>query len=297
MNDNNFLARIACQEYNIRIYAAQTRELAEEIALVHNTAPNARVALGRVVNAAILLAGSSLKPESRQSLSLKISGTGHLKEMVAQVDGMGNVRGYVANPLADIDAGAESINIPEMIGAGFLTVDRDLGLKEPYRTVMPLYHSDVAMDVTRYLAESEQVPSALMIALNLDKDGNVTSSGGILVQTYPDTPKNVIHEIEERMTGGTFSLDESFRSGNDIYTAVSELLGNKPMQVLSETSLSLTCRCSKEMLKNALRTIDREEIRKMIEEDGGAEMHCFFCNTRYEFSAEELREILHAGLH
>ncbi len=297
MNHSNFLARMLCQDYNIRIYAAQTRELAEEISLVHNTAPNARVALGRIVNAAILLAGSSLKPGSRQSLSLKISGTGHLKEMVAQVDGMGNVRGYVANPLADMDAGAESINIPRMIGTGFLTVDRDLGLKEPYRTVMPLYHSDVAMDVTRYLAESEQVPSALMIALNLDTEGQVTSSGGVLVQTYPDTPANVIREIEEKMTNGSFSLDENLRSGNDVYTAVSNLLGNRPVQVLDETPLSLTCRCSREMLKNALKTVDTEEIRKMIEEDGGAEMHCFFCNTRYQFTAEELRDIIHAGLH
>jgi len=292
MQKDDFLARIECQDYNIRIFAAQTLKLASKISGIHNTAPNATVAIGRLLNAAILLAGSSLKYQSRQSISVKISGTGHIKELTAQVDGMGNVRGYVANPLADIDARAERIDIPGIIGNGFLTVDKDLGLKEPYKTVIPLYHSDIAMDVTQYLAESEQIPSALMIALNLGKEGEIISSGGILIQTFPGTPDSVITEIEERMTGSSFSLDETLRQGKDIYAGVSEILGNRPMEILSETPLSANCRCSREMLKNALHTIDRNEIQKMIEEDGGAEMHCSFCNTRYEFTEAELRSII-----
>ena len=38
--------------------------------------------------------------------------------------------------------------------------------------------------------------------------------------------------------------------------------------------------------------VDKDVLKEMIEEDGKAELVCHFCNKKYEFSKEELEDIL-----
>ena len=52
------------------------------------------------------------------------------------------------------------------------------------------------------------------------------------------------------------------------------------------------CDCSKEHMEDGLATLDKDVLKEMIEEDGKAELVCHFCNKKYEFSKEELEDIL-----
>ena len=51
------------------------------------------------------------------------------------------------------------------------------------------------------------------------------------------------------------------------------------------------CDCSKKHMEEALIAIGKEELEKIINEDGKAELMCHFCNKKYQFSKDELIEI------
>ena len=285
------LTRSICETLNLRAYTVTTLNTARKITGLHETSPNATVALGRTITAAALLS-ATLKPDSDQSLLLKIEGTGPIREIHAQADARGNIRGYVANPQPDLTDSIDSLSFSKTIGAGFLTVRKDIGMKEPYTSVIPLQTGELAADVAYYLTVSEQIPSAVIIALTLDREGSITSSGGILIQTFPGTQADVIGRVEENISSMKQSLGDSLMEGTDIQNVLGELFNNEVITVLDSRPVRASCRCDRTMIRRMLTSLHREDIQDMIDKDGGAEITCTFCNKKYYFNGEELAAIL-----
>ena len=290
MNED-LVTRIICEKLNLRVYTVCSLNTVNEITSIHGTTPNATMALGRTITAAALL-GSTLKPESRQGLLVKFSGSGPLKEVHVQIDSNGNIRGYIENPKVDLNTEIDSINFSKAIGAGFLTVIKDLDLKEPYTSIIPLKYGDIAKDIADYLYTSEQVPSALIIALTMGNDYQISSSGGILIQTFPDTDERTIEMIENNINSMDDSLGNSLEAGRDIYSFVSELLGNESLNILNSYQLKASCRCSKKILASLLENISVDELNDMLKKDKCAELTCTFCKNIYNFNEEELKIII-----
>jgi molecular chaperone Hsp33 len=290
---SDILHRLIIPEFNFRAYAVNSLETARAIVTAHHTTPNATTALGRAINAAALLS-ASLKPDSDQILSYKIQGSGPLKELQVQVDAHGNIRGYVARPRIDEEIDLGVISFSKSIGAGLLTVTKDLGMKEPYTGVTHLVKGEIAMDTAYYLTVSEQVPSALVIGLNINREGSIDASGGILIQTFPDTPEKSVELVESKLAKSPETLAEALTGGKDILAYLSDFLDNTPVTVMGSTPLRHRCRCTKELILSVLKTFEDNDISDMIEKDEGAEIHCTFCNTRYQFSKQELIAVLDA---
>jgi molecular chaperone Hsp33 len=288
---NDSLSRILCETLSLKAYTLTSIGVAKKISELHATTPNATVALCRTINAAALLS-ATLKPGSDQSLMVKIEGTGPIKEIHVQADARGNIRGYIANPLVDLTGEIGEISFSKTVGAGFLTVKRDIGLKEPYTSVLPLVKEEIASNIAYYLTVSEQIPSALIIALNLEKNGSIASSGGILIQTFPDTPKNAIAAVEKNISNMKKSLGDRLKSGENIHAVLEELLDNEPIQVLSTYPVRESCRCGKEILAGILENISLGELQDMRDRDKGAEVICTFCTKRYHFDETELMGII-----
>ncbi len=292
--DKDRISRIICEDLNLRAYTAETANLVKEITGLHNTTPNATTALGRSITATALLS-ATLKPDSDQNITLKFSGSGPINEIHVQADARGNVRGYVENPDVDLTEEIGKISFSRTIGAGFLTVTKDLGLKEPYSSVMPLHRGEVAGDIAYYLTTSEQIPSALLIALDLGMDGNIVTSGGILIQTYPETDDEVISRLENNIMKTGDPLTDALKGGKDILGYLSELMDNHPLEILNQYDLRHSCRCSSDLIRSALTNIHPEELQEMIRKDGGAEVICSFCRKKYLFSENDLREMINSG--
>ena len=51
------------------------------------------------------------------------------------------------------------------------------------------------------------------------------------------------------------------------------------------------CKCSKRRMERAVISIGKDELRKIIDEDGKCEVECQFCNNKYVFSKDELEEM------
>ena len=47
-------------------------------------------------------------------------------------------------------------------------------------------------------------------------------------------------------------------------------------------------------MTDGLRTLGKEELNKIMMEDGKAETVCHFCNNKYQFTKEELEEIVNS---
>jgi len=287
----DMISRIYCPGLKLRAYTVVSPETVREITGIHKTTPNATVALGRSINAAALLS-ATLKPESGQSILMKFSGDGPVKEIHVQGDAYGNIRGYIANPAPDITDKIDRISFSKSIGAGFLTVIKDLGLKEPYNSVTPLLYGEVAADLAYHLTSSEQVPSAVILGLNLDREGGIASSGGILIQTFPDTEPDVIEKVEHNIKSMNTPLGDLLEQGENIYTVVSSLFEGHHIDILSSGPVRHRCRCSHDMLLQLMKTIHRDELAEMAEKDGGATVTCTFCRREYRFSEDEIRSLM-----
>jgi len=285
------ISRLYCKSLKLRAYTVISPDITREITSLHNTTPNATVALGRTINAAALLS-ATLKPQTSQSILLKFSGSGPIGEVHVQADAYGNLRGYAANPMVDITDDLGKISFSRSIGAGLLTVIKDSGGKEPYSSVTPLMNGEVAADLAYYLTTSEQIPSAVIIGLNIDREGKITSSGGILIQTFPDTDVSVIETIEDNIKKMDGHLGDRLQHGENIYSIVEELFNHNKTEILSTTPLVHKCRCSHEILLNLIRSFGKEEIKDMIEKDGGASITCTFCTKEYSFTGDELLKLL-----
>ncbi len=283
------ISRLYCESLRLRAYTVVSPDTAREITSLHSTTPNATVALGRTINAAALLA-ATLKPESSQSILLKFTGTGPIKEIHVQADANGSIRGYIANPMVDATHDIGSISFSKAIGAGMMTVVKYTGLKEPYSSITPLLNGEVAGDLAYYFTSSEQIPSAVIIRLNIDRDGIITSSGGILIQTFPDTETRTIELVESNISCMKTNLGDSLYNGRNIYSVVEEIFGNHKTEILGTIPLRHRCRCSHDMLLGLIKTFDKKEIAEMIEKDNGAVITCTFCTRQYSFTKNDLEK-------
>jgi molecular chaperone Hsp33 len=288
---HDILYRLMLPDLGLRAYAADTFVTAQSICSAHDTTPNATSALSKAISVAALMS-ATLKPDSGQSLSVKIQGSGPLKEIHVQADTLGDIRGYVKRPRVDEDTDIGGISFPKAIGAGLLTVTKDIGMKEPYSGVTHFIKGELAIDTAYYLTSSEQVPSAVILAATLDKNGSLSSSGGILIQTFPGTPDTSIALVESKLSSEHENLGEALVAGKNLIKYLTSLLDGTRVDINGSITLRHSCKCSRERIETIVGSLERADIEEMIEKDGGAEIHCTFCNRKYTFSKSELTEML-----
>lgn len=287
----DYIVRAAAADYQIRAFAATTKELAEAARKAHNTSPAATAALGRLLTAGAMM-GSMMKGAD-DVLTLKIKGDGPLGGITVTADSSANVKGYVNNPMVLIHAKANGkLDVSGAVGRGELTVIRDIGMKEPYVGQTDLVSGEIAEDLTYYYAVSEQTPSSVALGVLMDKDTNtVRQAGGFIIQLMPDASEEVISALEKRL-GEISSVTSLLESGMTPEDILKSLLGDMGLQILDRMPARFHCNCSKERVRKAVVSVGRKELEQMIGEGKPIEVNCHFCNTNYEFTVEELKEIL-----
>lgn len=275
----------------IRVFAAVTTELAERARQIHKSMPVAAAALGRTLTAAAMM-GAQLKNET-DTVTIQFAGDGPLGKIVAVTDSACKVRGYVENPFADLPLNKKGkIDVGGGVGRGRLSIVRDLGMKEPYVGQVPIVTGEIAEDITYYYAKSEQIPTAVGLGVLVDTDYSIKASGGFMIQLMPFATDETAAKLEEQVRNLP-SVTEMITSGmtaEDILFKVcdgfSMLMDNNAAEPLYE------CKCSKERMERALVSIGKAELKKIIAENGEAELTCQFCDARYKFDKAQLEDIL-----
>ena len=287
---NDYIIRATAANDQIRAFAAVTTEMVETAREHHNTSPVATAALGRLLTAGAMM-GSMMKGE-KDVLTLQIKAGGPLQGITVTADSQGNVKGYVGNPDVCIPANSTGkLDVAGAVGPGFLTVIKDLGLKEPYSGQVMLQTCEIAEDLTYYFATSEQVPSAVGLGVLMNKNNTVRQAGGFIVQLMPFAEEEVISRLEQNVQKIN-SVTNLLEEGHTPESLLEKVLEGFDMQINEKMDTRFHCNCSKERVAKALISIGRKELNEMIQEGKPIEMNCHFCNTNYNFTVEELKEIL-----
>lgn len=287
---NDYIIRATAANDQIRAFAAVTTQMVETAREHHNTSPVATAALGRLLTAGAMM-GSMMKGE-KDVLTLQIKAGGPLQGLTVTADSQGNVKGYVGNPDVCIPANSKGkLDVAGAVGPGFLTVIKDMGLKEPYSGQVMLQTCEIAEDLTYYFATSEQVPSAVGLGVLMNKNNTVRQAGGFIVQLMPFAEEEVISRLEQNVQKIS-SVTNLLEEGHTPESLLEKVLEGFDMQINEKTDTRFHCNCSKERVEKALISIGRKELNEMIQEGKPIEMNCHFCNTNYSFTVEELKEIL-----
>ena len=287
---NDYIIRATAANDQIRAFAAVTTEMVETAREHHNTSPVATAALGRLLTAGAMM-GSMMKGE-KDVLTLQIKAGGPLQGITVTADSQGNVKGYVGNPDVCIPANSKGkLDVAGAVGPGFLTVIKDMGLKEPYSGQVMLQTCEIAEDLTYYFATSEQVPSAVGLGVLMNKNNTVRQAGGFIVQLMPFAEEEVISRLEQNVQKIN-SVTNLLEEGHTPESLLEKVLEGFDVQINEKMDTRFRCNCSKERVAKALISIGRKELNEMIQEGKPIEMNCHFCNKNYQFTVEELGEML-----
>lgn len=287
---SDHILRATAAKASIRVFAASTRELVETARQAHNTSPVATAALGRLLTAGAMM-GSMMKGEE-DILTLKIAGDGPLGGIVVTADARANVKGYVYNPQVLIHANDKGkLDVAGAVGAGVLSVIKDIGMREPYVGQTALMTGEIAEDLTYYFTVSEQTPSSVALGVLMNRENTVRQAGGFIIQVMPDAPEETISELEGRLKElppVTSLLDEGM-TPEEILNRIFE---GEDLVITDRLSTGFFCNCSKDRVERALVSVGEKDLREMIEDGKPVELKCHFCGRSYLFSTEELRGIL-----
>ena len=287
------LIRVICRDAEIKFTAVSTRELTERARQIHRTLPLATAALGRTLAAASMM-GRELK-DKNGSVTLQIKGDGPLGTITAVGDCDGCVRGYLQNPAADLPLKPDGhLDVGNGVGRGYIMVIKDIGVGEPFTGTTALHNGEIAEDITKYFAESEQVPSAVALGVLVDTDQSVRQAGGYIVQLMPGAADEDITRLEHHIAkaGAITSMFEQGMDAEDIARAV---LDGFDIEVLERVPISYRCGCTHAKGARALISLGREELKRLRDEEDGIEVTCQFCDQVYKLSREDIDVLLTAA--
>lgn len=303
----DYMVRGTAANAQLRIFAATTRNTVETARAAHDTSPVMTAALGRLLTAGAMM-GSMMKGEE-DILTLQIRGEGPGKGLTVTADSKGNVKGYAlvpqvilpANEKGKLDVGGALMG-REFYGStgetkqaapvgGMLSVIKDLGMKEPYVGQTALQTGEIAEDLTYYFAVSEQTPSSVGLGVLMEKNNTVKQAGGFIVQLMPYAEDAVIEKLEQnlqRIKSVTTMLEEGLTPEGILETVLEGL----DIEWTDTLPVQFYCNCSKERVEKALVSIGKKELTDIIADGKPIEVKCHFCNRAYEFTVEDMKELL-----
>ena len=265
-------------------------ELVRRAEQLHTTSATCSAALGHLLTDASLM-GSMLKDDG-DKVTLRVQGGGPAGVLIACTDGTGNVKGCIDNPLVELPPKADGhLDVGGAVGrSGVLTVIRDNRLqKEPTVGQVPLVSGEIAEDLTRYYATSEQIPTVCALGVLVDKDLSILCAGGYLLQLLPGATDAEIDTLEKNIAAMP-SVTEMLRAGKTPKDMMELAMAGFAPQVLDERTVGYQCDCSEERTKGMLLSLGRKELEKLRDEDPDCEVVCHFCHTKYHFDLNKLVE-------
>ena len=288
---NDYLVRGMSMDGFVKVVAIRSTQMVRRGAEIQGTTPNATEAFGRALTAASMM-GNMQKVENG-SMTLQIRGGGPIGTITVVSDPVGNVRGCVTEPRVPlVEKYPGKLDVGATVGVdGTLTVIRDLQMKEPYVGSVELVSGEIGDDVTAYFAQSEQTPTACALGVLVDVDCSVKVAGGYLIQLLPGAPDDVIDRLEAgiQRAGAVTKMLEQGMTPEDI---LGQVVGDLGVVFMETTEVSYKCYCSRDRVTSALISLGREELEEIKAEGKSFPVECQFCDTVYEFTPEDIAQLL-----
>jgi molecular chaperone Hsp33 len=69
-------------------------------------------------------------------------------------------------------------------------------------------------------------------------------------------------------------------------------LGDLDLRINEKLPVRYYCGCTKDKVTGALAAISTKDLEEIIDDGEDIEVRCYFCNSAYNFSVDELKDIL-----
>lgn len=253
--------------------------------------------LGHAYMASALMA-TSLKGQER--IAIDVTCDGPVGGLHAEATAAGTVRGYLSQNTIPIDSPLESFDTAPWFGSGLLSVTRHLHNEmQPYTGRIELLHGNLAQDLTRYYAISEQTPTAVALSVKFDREGLVVGAGGLLVQALPageDSLDELVDEDQDAIAGRLEehvrtlpSLGELFAEGRSSTELVREHFAELDPVFIGSRPVGFFCDCSRERFRRFIAALPPEDLLE-VREKGPFPLRvtCHNCSSDYFFDEAEI---------
>lgn len=263
--------------------------------------------------------GEMMAACSLLSANLKFDGT-----LIMQIFGNGPVRMLVVQCGSDLSMRATARLAEEYMGENALALADDLDFaalvnpsgdgrcvitldpankqpgQQPYQGIVPLNGEDgplksIAAVLEHYMHHSEQLDTRMWLAANDQR------AVGMLLQKLPGDGGIVPHQGEhdtdtwERVCTLGSTLTSAEMLEQDSATLFRRLFWQENVRHFEPATPRFQCTCSREKVGAMLKMLGREEVDGVIEERGHVEIHCDYCNQRYEFDPVDVAQLFAAN--
>lgn len=285
------LARSITKDGSAFSVAIDATDIVSKMQEIHHTSAAVSIALGRLTVAGSMM-GALLKND-QDSLTLRIKGNGTAGNLIVVSNGKGFVKSYVDNPSAGmLTSDCEKIDIKKVVGSnGMLSVVKNIGLKQPYNSQVPLLSGEIGEDITNYYVTSEQIPTVCALGVLLNDDLTVKCAGGFLIQLLPYADESVIDVIEKNMVN-IKSVSKMLDAGMSPQEISLKVLEGTTPNLLDEREVLYKCDCDRARTERILMSLGTKEIENMINEGKPINVECHFCNSKHTFDIDDLKRIL-----
>ncbi len=275
-----------------RILVMDSLDIVNTAIRYHKTAKTPSAALGRLLTGTAMV--GSLQGEKSDRITFSVSGNGPIGKMLATADYYGNVKGYIENPSAEVPPKENGkLDVGTAVGRGSLAVIRENGGSEPHIGTVALESGEIAEDIARYFAESEQIPTLCALGVLMGGDGTCLAAGGVIVQLLPFADEEVVARLEEN-AAALYDISRLFHAQKTLPEIAEIAMKDIPFDLFDEITVDYLCDCTRERMLAAVGRVGKSEIVKLLDEeeaDGNAReltVSCRFCDASYRFGEEEL---------
>ena len=280
----------------VSVICANTTEMVEYIRNLHDLTPTTTAVMGRFATISGIMGLTDIK-EDDDKLTIQIRGGGPIGSIVSIIrksENISQIKAYMDNPHIELPLKEDGkIDVGGAVGnIGFLNIIKknELVKDEGYTGLVPLASGEIAEDFAEYFAKSEQKPTVLALGVLVNKDG-VKSSGGYMINLMPDSTEEDISKIEEALKVAP-SISQMLDDNMSLEEIAKTVTGDDVRLLEDNLKIEFVCDCNRETFERGLISLGKDDLNKIIEEDGEANVICHFCNKKYHFTKEELENLL-----
>ena len=272
---------------NIQIYLVSAKKMIKTATLLHDFWPSATKAFGRLSLMGLVM-GSDLKAD--QKVTLIVNGDGRLGTLMVEANNQGHLRGYVANPFVNTMEHSDRSMAALAIGdEGYFQVIKDYGLKAPYTSKIALIKGELVDEFNHYFWKSEQVPSGVLISVELNKEKIINHGVMICLKLLPNHTADDLKKME-----ATFKLLQPFATKVKKMSLYNLLVFAFPnAKIINEQKVSFKCLCNKDKVTKIIKLLTKDDIEKAPGKI--LKVKCEFCAKQYKFKKELAYQILKDG--